>query len=167
MQIKQDTIYLNYKLRPSLVHIYKDKLQYTPMHLLEKDLRYNTFQVFKDGKVSIDKYPDNNHLIQECISLKEVAYERNKDAISDLFEIVYRNDDKRIDAAKVLVNVIENGSLNIQQISTQQNTFKIYTIDNYRTFVALSSELIIQDILNKHVKLRDRLWFFQKNINNI
>lgn len=156
IEINQDTMYLNYQLRPSLAHIYKAKLQYTPMHLLDEDLRFNTFEIYKNGRAS-KIYFDKNNLIQECISLKEVAYSRNEDAISDLFEVVYRNYDKRPDAAKVLVNVKNISSSNISQISTQQNTFKVSVIDNYRTFVALSNEHIVQDIIDNHVKLKDKL----------
>lgn len=156
MQVKQNTMYLNYQLRPSLAHVYQDKLQYIPMHLLDENLIWNTFEIHEGGKSSVlDK--NINDLIQECISMKEVAYVTNKDAISDLFEIVYRNEDKHIDKAKVLVKATYKASLNIIQISTQQNTFKIYLMDNYRTFVALEDGNIIQKIINKHVKLRDRL----------
>lgn len=158
MQVKQDTMCLNYQLRPALAHMFQDKLQYTPMHLLEEDLRFNTFEIHEGGGGKASRiHHDKNTLIQECISLKEVAYATNKDAISDLFEVVYRNDDKRIDSAKVLVKATYKASLNISQISTQQHTFKMYSIDNYRTFVALEDEIIIQNIINKHVKLRDRL----------
>lgn len=157
MNVKPDTIYLNYQLRPALAHIYQDKLQYTPMHLLEEDLIFNTFHIYENRKVSKTYNKDKNELIQECITLKEVAYNRDKDAISDLFEVVYRNDDKRIDSAKVLVKATYKASLNISQISTKQNTFKMYATDSYRTFVSLSDENIVQSIINKHVKLRDRL----------
>jgi len=157
MQVKQDTICLNYQLRPSLAHIYRAKLRYTPIHLLEEDLKWNTFDIYENGRASrVGK--DKNDLIQECISLKEVAYDANKDAISDIFEVVYRNENKRIDSAKVLVKATYKASLNIIKISIQQNTFEMLQTDNYRTFVALSDNNIVQKIINKHVLLRDILW---------
>lgn len=157
LEINQDTMYLNYQLRPALAHMFHGELQYTPMHLLDEDLTFNIFKIYENGIVSRIKNKDKNDLIQECISLEKVAYSRNEDAISDLFEVVYRNYDKRPDAAKVLVNVKNISSSNISQISTQQNTLKVSEIDNYRTFVALSNDYIVQYIINKHVKLRDRL----------
>jgi hypothetical protein len=126
------------------------------MHLLEEDLRFNTYEVYQGGKVSM-KSKDQHDLIQECISLKEAEYYVHKDAVSDLFEIVYRNDHKRIISAKVLVKATHKSSLAISKIFNKQNTFKINKINSRRTFVALADENIVQNIIDKHVRLRNQL----------
>ena len=71
MQVKQNTMYLNYQLRPALAHMFHGELQYTQMHLLDEDLTFNTFKIYENGIVSRIKNKDKNDLIQECISLEK------------------------------------------------------------------------------------------------